>query len=164
VQYYGTDKLDAAALLIPLVGFLPPNDARVAGTLEAIRRELSVDGLIKRYSTELEEVDGLPAGEGAFLPCTFWLADNLAMMGRYDEAREIFERLVKLRNDVGLLAEEYDPHTGRHLGNFPQAFSHVFLINTAQNLTRFEGPAHDRAHATRSASPRPEDSAEFFEK
>jgi GH15 family glucan-1,4-alpha-glucosidase len=156
VQYYGADKLDAATLLIPLVGFLPPDDARVIGTLEAIHRELSVDGLIRRYSTEREGVDGLPAGEGAFLPCTFWLVDNLVMMGRYREAQEIFERLVKLRNDVGLLAEEYDPHTGRHLGNFPQAFSHVFLINSAQNLTRSEGPGRARARATPAAPTRPE--------
>jgi GH15 family glucan-1,4-alpha-glucosidase len=148
VQYYGADKLDAATLLIPLVGFLPPDDARVIGTHKAISRELSVDGLIKRYSTEHEGVDGLPGGEGAFLPCTFWFIDNLVLMGRHREAREIFERLVSLRNDVGLLAEEYDPHTGRHLGNFPQAFSHVFLINSAQNLTRFEGPAHARAQTS----------------
>ena len=156
VQYYGAEKLDAATLLIPLVGFLPPNDARVIGTLEAIRHELSIDGLIKRYSTESEGVDGLPAGEGAFLPCTFWLVDNLVMMGRYAEAQEIFERVVKLRNDVGLLAEEYDPHTRRHLGNFPQAFCHVFLINSAQNLTRSHGPAHARARATPSAPQPPE--------
>jgi len=159
VQYYGADKLDAATLLIPLVGFLPPDDARVIGTLEAIRHELSVDGLIQRYSTEREGVDGLPAGEGAFLPCTFWLVDNLVMMGRHQEARKIFERVVKLRNDVGLLAEEYDPHTGRHLGNFPQAFSHVFLINSAQNLTRSHGPAHARARATPNVSGRPENAA-----
>jgi GH15 family glucan-1,4-alpha-glucosidase len=156
VQYYGADKLDAATLLIPLVGFLAPDDARVIGTLEAIRQELSVDGLIKRYSTQSDRVDGLPAGEGAFLPCTFWLVDNLAMMGRYEEAREIFERLVKLRNDVGLLAEEYDPHTGRQLGNFPQAFTHVFLINSAQNLTPFEGPARARAHVRSGTPPRQE--------
>ena len=150
VQYYGTDRLDAATLLIPLVGFLPPNDARVIGTVAAIQSELSVEGLIRRYSTERGRVDGLPAGEGAFLPCTLWLADNLVMMGRYDEAREIFERILQLRNDVGLLAEEYDPHSGRHLGNFPQAFSHVFLINSAQNLGRAEGPAHARARRTPS--------------
>jgi GH15 family glucan-1,4-alpha-glucosidase len=147
VQYYGTDKLDAATLLIPLVGFLPPHDARVVGTLEAIGRELSIDGLIKRYSTEYDGIDGLLGGEGAFLPCTFWFVDNLVMMGRYKEAQEIFERVVNLCNDVGLLAEEYDPHTGRHLGNFPQAFSHVFLVNSAQNLTRSAGPAHARARA-----------------
>ncbi len=147
VQYYGSDKLDAATLLIPLVGFLPPNDARVVGTLEAIRRGLSNDGLIKRYSTEDDGVDGLPAGEGAFLPCTLWFVDNLVLMGQDEEARKIFERILTLRNDVGLLAEEYDPQTGRHLGNFPQAFSHVFLINSAQNLTRAKGSPHARAGA-----------------
>jgi GH15 family glucan-1,4-alpha-glucosidase len=155
VQYYGADTLDAATLLIPLVGFLAPDDARVIGTLEAIRCELSADGFIKRYSTE-DGVDGLPAGEGVFLPCTFWFVDNLVMMGRYGEAREIFERVVRLRNDVGLLAEEYDPHTGRQLGNFPQAFTHVFLINTALNLTRSQGPAHVRAHVSPSSPPRPQ--------
>jgi GH15 family glucan-1,4-alpha-glucosidase len=157
VQYYGSDRLDAATLLIPLVGFLPPGDARVVGTLEAIRRELSVDGLIQRYSPKRDGVDGLPGGEGAFLSCTFWLIDNLVMMGRYGEAREIFERLLTIRNDVGLLAEEYDAHTGRHLGNFPQAFSHVFLINSAQNLTRYEGPAHARARATAATPSEPRD-------
>jgi GH15 family glucan-1,4-alpha-glucosidase len=150
MQYYGGDTLDAAVLLIPLVGFLPATDPRVTGTLEAIKRELSVDGLIQRYTTEKRsggksEVDGLPTGEGAFLPCTFWMADNLVMMGRHDEAREIFERLIALRNDVGLLAEEYDPREKRQLGNFPQAFTHVFLINSAHNLTRAEGPAKTRA-------------------
>jgi GH15 family glucan-1,4-alpha-glucosidase len=153
VQYYGADALDAATLLIPLVGFLPAQDGRVVGTIEAVSRELSVDGLIQRYSTERDGVDGLPAGEGAFLPCTFWFIDNLIMIGRYEEAREVFERVLSLRNDVGLLAEEYEPHTGRHLGNFPQAFSHVFLINTAHNLSRSEGPAHARARAAQSHSP-----------
>jgi GH15 family glucan-1,4-alpha-glucosidase len=152
VQYYGSDKLDAATLLIPLVGFLPPNDARVVGTLEAIRRDLSTDGLIRRYSTEDEGVDGLPAGEGVFLPCTLWFVDNLVLMGQEAEARRLFERILTLRNDVGLLAEEYDPQSGRHLGNFPQAFTHVFLINSAQNLTRARGPAHARAHAVSRAS------------
>jgi GH15 family glucan-1,4-alpha-glucosidase len=149
VQYYGAETLDAATLLIPLVGFLPPDDARVIGTVEAIRRELSVDGLVQRYSTEHNPIDGLPAGEGAFLPCTFWLVDNLVMMGRYAEARSIFENVIGLRNDVGLLAEEYDLRNQRQLGNFPQAFTHVFLINSAHNLTRSEGPAQTRAHAGR---------------
>jgi GH15 family glucan-1,4-alpha-glucosidase len=145
VQYYGSDTLDASVLLIPLVGFLPATDPRVIGTVEAIQRDLMDDGLVRRYSTDIPGVDGLPPGEGVFLPCTFWLADNLAMMHRYDEARAIFERLVSLCNDLGLLSEEYDPHGKRMLGNFPQAFTHVFLINTAHNLSRAEGPAKERA-------------------
>jgi GH15 family glucan-1,4-alpha-glucosidase len=147
VQYYGADTLDASVLMMPLVGFLPATDPRIVGTVEAIQRDLVDEGLVRRYSTNDPGVDGLPPGEGAFLPCTFWLADNLAMMGRYDEARAIFERLVGLCNDVGLLSEEYDPRAKRHLGNFPQAFTHVFLINTAHNLTREAGPAHERAKA-----------------
>ena len=136
-------RLDASLLLMPIVGFLPPDDPRVVGTVEAIRRELAVDGFVLRYRTG-RPVDGLPAGEGAFLPCTFWLADCLALMGRRDEAAEIFERLLGIRNDVGLLAEEYDPRARRQLGNFPQAFSHVGLINTAQNLALAKGPAEER--------------------
>ena len=140
VQYYGADHLDASLLLIPLVGFLPPDDPRVKGTVAAIQRELMVDGLVHRYPPEgSPSVDGLPPGEGTFLACTFWLADNLALMGRRQEALAIFERLLTLRNDVGLLAEEYDPSAGRQLGNFPQAFSHVALVNTANYLS--EGPA-----------------------
>jgi GH15 family glucan-1,4-alpha-glucosidase len=145
VQYYGGSALDASMLMIPLVGFLPVNDPRVAGTVDAIQRELTRDGFVMRYISEEGGVDGLPPGEGAFLPCTFWLADNLAMMGRYEEARRVFERLLGLCNDVGLLSEEYDPHRKRQLGNFPQAFTHVFLINTAHNLTLGEGPALHRA-------------------
>jgi GH15 family glucan-1,4-alpha-glucosidase len=145
VQYYGGTTLDASVLMIPLVGFLPATDPRIAGTVEAIQRDLMDEGLVRRYSTNIPGVDGLPPGEGAFLPCTFWLADNLAMMGRYDDARAIFERLVGLCNDVGLLSEEYDPRGKRQLGNFPQAFTHVFLINTAHNLSRAEGPAKERA-------------------
>jgi GH15 family glucan-1,4-alpha-glucosidase len=144
VQYYGAKELDAALLMIPLVGFLPATDPRVIGTVEAIQRELMSDGLVQRYSTK-PSVDGLPAGEGAFLPCTFWLADNLAMFGRYEEARAIFERLLETANDVGLLSEEYDPHSQRQLGNFPQALSHVSLINTAHNLTLAQSPARHRA-------------------
>jgi len=136
VQYYGAPALDSALLLIPMVGFLPATDPRVIGTVEAVRRELSVNGFLLRYSPDTG-VDGLPEGEGTFLSCTFWLADCLSMMGRRGEAREVFERLLAVRNDVGLLAEEYDPRTGHQLGNFPQAFSHVMLINTAHNL----GPA-----------------------
>jgi GH15 family glucan-1,4-alpha-glucosidase len=144
VQYYGADTLDAAVLMIPLVGFLPATDPRIVSTVSAIQHDLMDEGLVRRYST-VPGIDGLPPGEGAFLPCTFWLADNLAMLGRYDEAREIFERLVGLCNDVGLLSEEYDPRGKHHLGNFPQAFTHVFLINTAHNLSRDRGPAHERA-------------------
>jgi GH15 family glucan-1,4-alpha-glucosidase len=139
VQYYGADHLDASLLLIPLVGFLPADDPRVKGTVAAIQRELTVDGLVHRYPPEgSQAVDGLPPGEGAFLACTFWLADNLVMMGRREEALAILERLLTLRNDVGLLAEQYDAASGRQLGNFPQAFSHVALVNTANFLS--EGP------------------------
>jgi GH15 family glucan-1,4-alpha-glucosidase len=144
VQSYGSDQLDASLLLLPIVGFLPPNDPRVVGTVEAIRRELTIDGFVLRYRTETG-VDGLAGGEGTFLPCTFWLADALALMGRRDEASELFERLLSIRNDVGLLAEEYDPRARRQLGNFPQAFSHVGLINTAENLTLPKGAAQRRA-------------------
>jgi GH15 family glucan-1,4-alpha-glucosidase len=129
--------------MLPLVGFLPADDARMVGTVAYIQKHLNRDGFIDRYPTR-EEVDGLPPGEGAFLLCTFWLADNLALQGRYGEAREIFERLLNLRNDVGLLSEEYDTTHKRLLGNFPQAFSHVGLINTAYNLARVHGPAEDR--------------------
>ncbi len=140
-QYYGSDELDASLLMMATVGFLPPDDPRIVATVEAIQRELVVDGFVQRYQTDDDaNVDGLPPGEGAFLMTTFWLADNLAMMGRVDEATEIFERLRGLQNDVGLLSEEYDPTAGRMLGNFPQAFSHVGLINTAANLSA-EGPS-----------------------
>ncbi|MEV8550276.1 glycoside hydrolase family 15 protein [Streptomyces glaucescens] len=130
-QSYGSRELDAALLLIPRVGFLPPDDPRVLGTIEAIRAELSHDGFLRRYSTDRTTVDGLPGDEGTFLVCSFWLADALHMTGRTDEARKLFERLLDLANDVGLLSEEYDPATGRRLGNFPQAFSHIGLVNTA---------------------------------
>jgi GH15 family glucan-1,4-alpha-glucosidase len=143
VQSYGSDKLDASLLMIPLVGFLPADDPRVRGTVAAIERELMVDGFVARYATE-RSVDGLPPGEGMFLPCTFWYADNLALQGRRDDARRIFEQLLSIRNDVGLLAEEYDPAARRQLGNFPQAFSHVSLINSAHNLRRAGGPARHR--------------------
>jgi GH15 family glucan-1,4-alpha-glucosidase len=144
VQYYGGKALDAAALMIPLVGFLPADDLRVIGTVEAITRELVVDGLVKRYSPK-PEVDGQTGGEGTFLACSFWLADVLCLMGRREEARELFERLLAIRNDVGLLAEEYDPQACRQLGNFPQAFSHIGLITTAHNLANLRGPAERRA-------------------
>jgi GH15 family glucan-1,4-alpha-glucosidase len=144
VQAYGSSNLDASLLMIPLVGFLPATDERVRGTVAAIQRELTLDGFVLRYSTA-EVTDGLPAGEGVFLPCSFWLADNLALMGRVAEARAQFERLIGLCNDVGLLSEEYDPQARRLLGNFPQAFTHVGLVNTASNLsTAAGGPARRR--------------------
>jgi len=136
-QYYGSDALDASLLLIPQVGFLPASDLRVVKTVDAIQRELMDDGFVLRYRTHASSgVDGLPPGEGAFLPCSFWLADALAMLGRQDEAGALFERLLALRNDVGLLSEEYDPRVGRLVGNFPQAFSHIALVDTASNLAR----------------------------
>jgi GH15 family glucan-1,4-alpha-glucosidase len=133
-QYYGSKELDAALLNIPMVGFLPGSDPRVKGTVAAIEKELFTDGFVRRYTTT-ENVDGLPPGEGAFLACTFWLADNYAAVGRLDEAVTLFERLLSLRNDVGLLAEEWDPVSKRMTGNFPQAFSHVPLVYTARNLS-----------------------------
>jgi GH15 family glucan-1,4-alpha-glucosidase len=144
VQSYGAEELDAALLLIPSTGFLPASDPRMLATVEAIQRELTVDGLVQRYLT-YKALDGLPAGEGVFLACSFWLADNLCLQGRRDEARELFERLVGLTNDVGLLAEEYDPVARRFLGNFPQAFSHVALVNTALNLGEADKPVEQRA-------------------
>jgi glucoamylase len=147
VQYYGSDRVDASLLMLPLVGFLPATDPRMLGTVEAIQRMLMHDGFVYRYQAD-EAVDGLPGDEGVFLLCTFWLADNLALQGRHEEAREIFVRLLALRNDLGLLSEEYDPHTRRLVGNFPQAFSHVGLINTARNLTKAGGPAEDRRSAS----------------
>ncbi|MER7664347.1 MULTISPECIES: glycoside hydrolase family 15 protein [unclassified Streptomyces] len=138
-QYYGSKDLDAATLLIPQVGFLPPHDPRVIGTVDAVRAELGTrGGLVRRYSTEGRTVDGLPGDEGAFLACSFWLANALRMTGRDKEARELFERLLSLRNDVGLLAEEYEPVSGRQLGNFPQAFSHIALVHTALALSADE--------------------------
>jgi GH15 family glucan-1,4-alpha-glucosidase len=146
VQSYGSKALDASLLLIPLMGFLPPTDARVRGTLDAIERRLTVDGFVLRYDTT-DDVDGLPPGEGAFLACSFWLADNLALQGRHDDARALFERLLRVRNDVGLLAEEYDPDAGRQLGNFPQAFSHLALVGTALGFARGARPAEQRSGA-----------------
>jgi len=153
VQAYGSKALDASLLLLPLVGFLPPTDRRIVGTVRAIEQRLMADGFVCRYDTG-DMVDGLPPGEGAFLACSFWLADNFILQGRITEARELFERLLALRNDVGLLAEEYDPRLGRQLGNFPQAFSHVALVNTAFNLTRSQGPAEQRAARRHSGHPR----------
>src|SRR5262249_49450598 len=134
---------DASLLMLPLVGFLPATDPRMRGTVAAIQQQLMQGGFVARYPTH-PDVDGLPPGEGAFLICTFWLADNLALQGRFAEARAIFSQLLALRNDVGLLSEEYDQERGRLVGNFPQAFSHVGLINTARNLTAVGGPAADR--------------------
>jgi GH15 family glucan-1,4-alpha-glucosidase len=144
VQYYGSKSLDASLLMMAQVGFLPARDPRIVFTVRAIERELIHNGLVLRYPTE-SGVDGLPPGEGAFLPCTFWLADNYSMLGRDREARELFERLLDLRNDVGLLSEEYDPVAHRQLGNFPQAFTHVSLVNTAHNLMPVTGPAEHRS-------------------
>lgn len=143
VQYYGSSNADASLLMLPALGFIAADDPRMIGTIELIRRQLETSGLLRRYPAA-PDVDGLPPGEGAFLLCTFWLADTLALNGRYEEAEEIFERLLSLRNDVGLLAEEYDPAARRQLGNFPQAFSHVGLINTALNLLRQDGPSRHR--------------------
>jgi GH15 family glucan-1,4-alpha-glucosidase len=134
-QAYGSDAMDASILMLPLVGFLPAKDKRVLGTIAAVERELLEDGFVLRYRPEENEIDGLPGGEGVFLPCSFWLADCLHLSGRKTEARRLFERLLRLRNDVGLLSEEYDPKAKRLLGNFPQAFTHVGLVNTAQALS-----------------------------
>ncbi|MFD3930699.1 glycoside hydrolase family 15 protein [Streptomyces sp. NPDC058614] len=138
-QSYGSRELDASLLLIPRVGFLPPDDPRVIGTVDAVRDELGHSGFLRRYSVEENEVDGLPGGEGTFVACSFWLAEALHLTGRTQEAYELFERLVALANDVGLLAEEYDPLAGRQLGNFPQAFSHIGLVSTALALFGSEG-------------------------
>jgi len=143
VQYYGSKDADASLLMLPTVGFIDARDPRMRGTLELIERQLLVDGFIQRYPTR-PEVDGLPRGEGAFLPCTFWYADNLFQQDRKAEARDTLARMIGLSNDVGLLPEEYDPKARRFLGNFPQAFSHVGLINGIHNLTSGEGPAKDR--------------------
>jgi GH15 family glucan-1,4-alpha-glucosidase len=146
-QSYGSTDLDAATLLIPLVGFLPPDDPRVVGTVERIERDLMQDGFVMRYATaDHNAVDGLQGGEGAFLPCSFWLVDALSMLGRERDARTLFERLLGIRNDLGLLSEEYDPHAQRLLGNFPQAFTHVGLVNSAYNLSAHQSsPMHQRA-------------------
>jgi GH15 family glucan-1,4-alpha-glucosidase len=144
VQTYESNLLDASLLLLPSTGFLPASDVRVSGTFDAIARGLMVDGLVARYDTAATK-DGLPPGEGAFLACSFWLADAYVLLGRLDEARALFERLLALRNDLGMLAEEYDPRLGRQLGNFPQAFSHVALVNTAHNLSYARKPAEQRA-------------------
>jgi len=153
VQCYGCKELDASLLLLPSVGFLPPDDERIRGTVEAIERTLMVDGFVYRYDTGRTE-DGLPPGEGVFLACSFWLVDAYVMLGRLDDARRLFERLIAVRNDLGLLSEEYDPHAKRLLGNFPQAFSHVGLVNSAFNLSRASRPAEQRSQqpATQAAA------------
>jgi GH15 family glucan-1,4-alpha-glucosidase len=152
VQAYGSKRLDASLLLLPLVGFLPASDPRIEGTIRAIEAKLLIDGeFVLRYEPE-NPADGLPAGEGAFLACSFWLVDNYILQGRDVEAKRLFERLLSRCNDVGLLAEEIDPMTGRMLGNFPQAYSHVGLINCALNLSRQTGPAEERAERMPLAS------------
>ena len=143
VQEYEATALDASLLMLPLVGFLPADDPRVLGTVEAIQRELMADGFVLRYRPD-ETADGLPGDEGVFLPCSFWLADCLALIGRREEAEALYERLLSLRNDVGLISEEYDVRQKRLVGNFPQAFTHVGIINTAKNLSTEHGPAHHR--------------------
>ncbi len=149
-QSYGSQELDASLLLLPLVGFLPATDPRVRGTIEAVERELLHEGFVLRYRTQEDGVDGLPPGEGVFLPCSFWLADCYELLGRHEEAHALFERLAGLANDVGLLAEEYDPQAGRMLGNFPQAFTHLALVNSAFNIAPHLPSPMERRHATRA--------------
>jgi GH15 family glucan-1,4-alpha-glucosidase len=143
IQYYGSEESDASLLMLPLVGFIDANDPRMVGTVAAIERDLLQDGFVRRYRPH-KDIDGLPEGEGAFIACTFWLADNYWLQGRREEAVRVFEALLALCNDVGLLAEEYSVELKCQLGNFPQAFSHVMLINTARNLSGGRGPAIDR--------------------
>ena len=151
VQSYGSKELDASLLMLPLVGFLPADDSRVEGTIAAVERELLQDGLVLRYRTSERGVDGLPPGEGVFLPCSFWLVDCYELVGRHDDAHALFERLIGLANDVGLLAEEYDPKARRLLGNFPQAFTHLALVNSALNvLPHLPSPMHHRHARPRS--------------
>ncbi len=148
-QSYGSTELDASTLLIPLVGFLPADDPRVAGTIDAVQRDLTRDGFVERYRVqEHNVVDGLPGGEGVFLPCSFWLVDALLMQERDDEAQALFEKLLAVRNDLGLISEEYDPVAKRLLGNYPQAFTHVGLVNSAYNLSHHDGPSHQRTEGT----------------
>jgi GH15 family glucan-1,4-alpha-glucosidase len=152
VRSYGSKELDASLLLLPALGFLPPEDPRIRATVGAIERELVVDGLVLRYDTQKSE-DGLPAGEGFFLACSFWLVDAYLMLGRRDEAVTLFERLLALRNDVGLLSEEYEPRSKRLVGNFPQAFSHLALVNSASNLAHYRKPAEQRSQHSVKGSP-----------
>jgi GH15 family glucan-1,4-alpha-glucosidase len=160
IQSFGDATLDASLLLIPIVGFLPPDDPRVRGTVAAVERTLVRDGLVMRYDTH-SAVDGLPPGEGAFLACSFWLVDNYVLLGRDEEACALFERLLALRNEVGLLAEQYDPHGRRQLGNFPQAFSHLALINSAHSLNTAKGAAHLRSGGSGPIQPGPKASADI---
>jgi GH15 family glucan-1,4-alpha-glucosidase len=149
-QFYGSRGLDAALLLIPHTGFLPWQDPRVVGTVDAVRRELAHDGFLLRYRPDADGgVDGLPGGEGSFLACTFWLADALTGLRRFAEAEALFTRLLAVRNDLGLLSEEFDVHAGRQVGNTPQAFSHVGLVNTARHLSG-SSPAQDAPHHSRN--------------
>jgi GH15 family glucan-1,4-alpha-glucosidase len=148
VQSYGSKQFDASLLLLPEVGFLPPDDPRVRGTLRAIEQRLLIDGFVMRYDSEKAH-DGLPPGEGAFLACSFWLVDAYVLQNRWADARRLFDRLLALRNDVGLLSEEYDPRTGRLVGNFPQAFTHVALVNSALNLAHGERPVEQRSQPER---------------
>ncbi|VVE15307.1 glucoamylase [Pandoraea capi] len=157
MQAYGSSEMDASVLMIPLVGFLPPDDPRVIGTVEAVERELMKDGLVQRYRTSRVD-DGLPAGEGAFLACSFWMVDCLVMIGRHADARALFERLLSLRNDVGLLAEEYDTTHERQVGNFPQAFSHIALVHAA---IRLEALADDDRADDAAVRPDTEDEGRF---
>jgi GH15 family glucan-1,4-alpha-glucosidase len=147
VQAYGSKLLDASSLLLPAIGFLPPDDARIRGTVAAIERDLVVGGLVRRYDSETTS-DGLPPGEGLFIACSFWLVDAYLMQGRRDEAVRLFEHLLSLRSELGLLSEEYEPRTRRLVGNFPQAFSHLALVNSASNLSHYKKPAEQRSDAT----------------
>jgi GH15 family glucan-1,4-alpha-glucosidase len=149
VRAYGSQELDASLLLLPAMGFLPPDDPRIRGTVKAVEQRLVVDGFVRRYDTARSD-DGLPAGEGVFIACGFWLVDAYVLLGRHGDARKLFERLLKLQNDLGLLSEEFDPGLGRLVGNFPQAFSHLALVNSACNLSRLEKPAEQRSgHAAK---------------
>jgi GH15 family glucan-1,4-alpha-glucosidase len=151
VRSYGSKELDASLLLLPALGFLPPEDPRIRATVEAIERGLLVNGLVLRYDT-VKSDDGLPAGEGVFLACSFWLVDAYLMLGRREDAVRLFNRLIALRNDVGLLSEQYEPRSGRLVGNFPQAFSHLALVNSASNLAHYKKPAEQRSqHPVESA-------------
>jgi GH15 family glucan-1,4-alpha-glucosidase len=152
VRSYGSKELDASLLMLPSVGFLPPDDPRIRGTVEAIERQLMVGGFVLRYDSATAD-DGLPAGEGVFLACSFWLVDAYVLLGRIDDARRLFERLLGLANDVGLLSEEYDPRGRRHLGNFPQALSHIALVNSAFNLSHAVKPVQQRAESKKETSP-----------